>query len=194
MPAARSRAARQSEPGELRGHRHGGSLAAAASPYPRPHACPRPATIAHRRRPPRTDPPTRPVRAAIAACRRSLPRAPPPALRAPPAGLDLHPRRARPRRRHRPAAVTWRGSARPAPRLQSWPPRNYNSRHAPRPPATLRFPARPARSNNYSSRRAVRAVLELCFRGIGAPLSPVRGHGARLRPAGVSPEPPLMSC
>lgn len=52
MPAARSRAARQSEPGELRGNRHGGSLAAAASPYPRPHACPRPATIAHRRRPP----------------------------------------------------------------------------------------------------------------------------------------------
>lgn len=116
-PAARSRAARQSEPGELRGHRHGGSPAAAALPRPRPHACPRPATIAHHRRPPahRSPPPARPVSAAIGACRRAPPRAPPPALRAPPAGLDLHPRRARPRRRHRPAAVTWRGSARPAP-------------------------------------------------------------------------------
>lgn len=55
------------------------------------------------------------------------PRAPPPALRAPLAGPDLHPRRARPRRRRRPLPPRHRhvgASARPAP--------HYNSRHPPR--------------------------------------------------------------
>lgn len=79
-------------------------------------------------------PPISPIPAALAARSRSAraraPPRPPPALRAPPAGLDLHPGRARAprRRRHRPAAVTW-GRA-PAP---------------PTSPRELQLPARPAR-------------------------------------------------
>lgn len=197
-PAARSRAARQSEPGELRGHRHGGSPAAAALPRPRPHACPRPATIAHHRRPPAHRSPPRRVPSAL---RSALVAAPPHArphlLSArPPRGSTSIPGARGPAAATAPPPSRGGGAPAPPPRLQSWPPQNYISRRAPRPPAAQRFPARPARSNDYSSRQAVRAVcpgraglrrvaFELCLRGVRAPLPGYVGTVPGCAPRGM---------
>ena len=199
MPVARSRAARQSEPGELRRHRHGGNLAAAASPRPRPHACPRPATITHGRRPP---------------ARRS-PQRVPSALRSPRVAAPSHTRphllSARPPRgstsipgERGPAAATApppsRGGGAPAPppgfshgrhgtttpSMPRGPPPLCASRRAPRGAMTTAPGGRCAQSGRVE-RRVGHVLFELCLRGICAPLSSVRGHGARLRPVGDEP-------
>ena len=73
---------------------------------------------------------------------------------------------------------------------------HYNSRRAPRPPAAQRFPAHPARSNDYSSRQAVRAVcpgraglrrvaFELGLRGVRAPLPGYVGTVPGCAPRGM---------
>lgn len=145
-----------------------------------------------------TDPPPRRVPSAL---RSALVAAPPHArphlLSArPPRGSTSIPGARGPAAATAPPPSRGGGAPAPPPRLQSWPPQNYISRRAPRPPAAQRFPARPARSNDYSSRQAVRAVcpgraglrrvaFELCLRGVRAPLPGYVGTVPGCAPRGM---------
>lgn len=198
-PAARSRAARQSEPGELRGHRHGGSPAAAALPRPRPHACPRPATIAHHRRPPahRSPPPG----ASRPRCDRRLSprpptRAPTCSPRAPRGARPPSPARAAPpppppRRRHvegerppRPPGFSHGRRRTTTPGVpRSLPPLSASQR-APRGAMTT-APGRRCAQCARAERGMRRVAFELCLRGVRAPLPGYVGTVPGCAPRGM---------